>query len=166
MVIQPAEPGLKTNIQKAQLGEERLSNHFVAITSSAEQSEYLPPADGICGRSVVRLWVKTKTYYPYLRKQVVFMDKGEQTRFGSALPVESLEPELCKEGVYVFAHRVIVVATRAISTIGVIEGDNPNDLPTIGGIITWEVKAIQIFVGISRRIFFIARNNGEYDIDG
>ena len=95
----------------------------------------------------------------------MFTDEGEQTRFGSALPVESLEPELCKEGVHVFAHRVIVVATRAIGTIGVIEGDNPNDLPTVSGIITWEIKAIQIFVGISRWIFFIARHNGEYDID-
>jgi hypothetical protein len=43
----------------------------------------------------------------------------------------------------------------------VIVGDNPDDLSTDGGIVTWEIEAIKISVGVCRRIFFIARYIGE-----
>src|ERR671919_1570362 len=47
-----------------------------------------------------------------------------------------------------------------------IECDDPNDLPTVSFISTWEIQAIKILIGNGRRIFFITRHVSQYDING
>src|SRR4030095_2015941 len=84
-------------------------------------------------------------------------DKESRPTSRSALPIiDALKSQLCKKSVYVLTHRVIVVVTRTVSAVAMIECDNPDNLPPRSGIVTGEIEAIEILVGSGRRVFFIA----------
>lgn len=80
-------------------------------------------------------------------------------------PDISLEIQLCKKSIHVRFYQCVVILAGAICPIGAIKRDHSYDLTTIGGITRRQIEAVQIFVGVSRRIFFITSSIGEHDID-
>ena len=59
----------------------------------------------------------------------------------------------------------MVIVAGAVCSVGAIESNHPYDLASVSGVFLRQAQAVEIFIRVSRRIFFIASCDGQHDID-